>query len=479
MPTVRPSTVGVPQAPWLALFVAFGLACSGGSQTGSDTEGGTGTTGATAGDCPVGAEGCPCASGQMCLGELSCVDGTCQIGRCGDGVVQAGEGCDNGNDNADDAVCKSDCTPQVCGDGFVGPGEGCDDGNDVPDDGCTNDCVLATCGDGMVQPGEPCDDGNDVDDDACTNNCTLPACGDGIVQDGEECDDGNGDNGDACVAGCKAATCGDGFLWEGTEECDDGNDVPDDGCSNTCTLPPPECGDGVVQPEAGEECDLGAAGNDDPASSCTAVCLNMPTGAVLSTADADTDADWRLVSATAAPTSTYDEPTPPPDRRPLQGFASLLFQLLGGQYLVEAQGAAAPFTIQKSSGMPVIMAGPTTTDGFATHGPGGQPVGPVPPTLGTCLPNMWLVGLEGRGDANLRNVRLTCVALHVTVQNGAFVVTSGAPVTLGWAGGNGGTPVPAPAPCPSGWVAAMLHTGWTNDGLARVGYKCVKVDLTY
>ena len=58
------------------------------------------------------------------------------------------------------------------------------------------------CGDGVIQPGEECDDGNDINDDACTNTCALPACGDGILQPGEECDDGNADDNDGCAADC-------------------------------------------------------------------------------------------------------------------------------------------------------------------------------------------------------------------------------------------------------------------------------------
>src|SRR5689334_20938744 len=46
----------------------------------------------------------------------------------------------------------------------------------------------AVCGNGTVETGEDCDDGNQVNDDACSNICKLPGCGDGIVQLGEECD---------------------------------------------------------------------------------------------------------------------------------------------------------------------------------------------------------------------------------------------------------------------------------------------------
>lgn len=61
-----------------------------------------------------------------------------------------------------------------------------------------------TCGDGKVQSGEQCDDGNDVDTDQCTNKCKKATCGDGIVRTGvETCDDGNTDNGDGCESNCQ------------------------------------------------------------------------------------------------------------------------------------------------------------------------------------------------------------------------------------------------------------------------------------
>lgn len=38
------------------------------------------------------------------------------------------------------------------------------------------------CGNGVVDPGEACDDGNQYNNDECTNVCTLTRCGDGILQ---------------------------------------------------------------------------------------------------------------------------------------------------------------------------------------------------------------------------------------------------------------------------------------------------------
>jgi len=71
----------------------------------------------------------------MLLGSSAAlaVNTACQADLNGDGVVNFG----------DLAIMKSDffkaCTP-VCGDGFVEPGEECDDGNTVNGDGCSSTC---------------------------------------------------------------------------------------------------------------------------------------------------------------------------------------------------------------------------------------------------------------------------------------------------------------------------------------------------
>jgi cysteine-rich repeat protein len=135
-----------------------------------------------------------------------------------------------------------------CGDGIVQAPERCDDGNDIDDDGCRNDCTF--CGDGQVDrdatPPEVCDDGNDVDvGDACNNSClpnvTIRSCGNGIVepQFGEKCDDGNGIDGDSCRNDC--TFCGDGVLQPNLEQCDptDPADPLRDVCLPTCRVP--EC----------------------------------------------------------------------------------------------------------------------------------------------------------------------------------------------------------------------------------------------
>lgn len=60
--------------------------------------------------------------------------------------------------------------------------------------------------------------------------------------------------------------CGDGTV-EGDEECDDFNDDDTDECTNACTLP--ACGDGIVSPGAGEDCDVANTPGDEI---CTAEC---------------------------------------------------------------------------------------------------------------------------------------------------------------------------------------------------------------
>ena len=60
------------------------------------------------------------------------------------------------------------------------------------------------CGNGAVEAGEQCDDGNASNTDACTNSCLNAVCGDGFVRGGvEQCDDSNTTSGDGCSATCQ------------------------------------------------------------------------------------------------------------------------------------------------------------------------------------------------------------------------------------------------------------------------------------
>ena len=69
-----------------------------------------------------------------------------------------------------------ECPPvPECGDGVTEADEICDDGNNVSCDGCSADCMRADaiCGDGVRECGEVCDDGNPNDGDGCEASCTL------------------------------------------------------------------------------------------------------------------------------------------------------------------------------------------------------------------------------------------------------------------------------------------------------------------
>lgn len=90
------------------------------------------------------------------------------------------------------------------------------------------------CGNGIVEDGEECDDGNVSNDDECLQTCTLATCGDSYVHEGvESCDDGNSNTLDACPD-CAVAVCGDGFVWEGVEVCDRGGTPEETGCASDC-----------------------------------------------------------------------------------------------------------------------------------------------------------------------------------------------------------------------------------------------------
>jgi cysteine-rich repeat protein len=64
----------------------------------------------------------------------------------------------------------------------------------------------AVCGNGKVELGEECDDGNTTACDGCSATCHREVCGNGIRECGEQCDDGasNGAPGDLCSATCTA-----------------------------------------------------------------------------------------------------------------------------------------------------------------------------------------------------------------------------------------------------------------------------------
>src|SRR5262249_31655666 len=144
----------------------------------------------------------------------------------GNGIVEAGEACDDGNlvnetqceyGTPKCKACSSDCLTQIeltgpfCGDGNVdfGSGETCDDGPVVTECpyglghcvACSADCSTLgpltgpVCGDGVINGPEVCDDG-EAACGSCNPSCTVsqtPAVAAGFIlaADGASLADGD------------------------------------------------------------------------------------------------------------------------------------------------------------------------------------------------------------------------------------------------------------------------------------------------
>jgi cysteine-rich repeat protein len=206
-------------------------------------------------------------------------------GICGDGNVQGEEQCDDGIAGNSDTLpnaCRTDCKNPVCGDNVRDDlfAETCDDGNSVDTDCCRDSCVISSCGDSVVATGcgEQCDNGilNANEADKCRASgqhaCRNPRCGDNIEDSPEECDDGNTASEDLCSGFCFVESCGDEILQPGLgEECDNGmdNGTMADECrpiGHPFACKNPSCGDGVT--DTGEGCDDGNAIDDDGCTGC-------------------------------------------------------------------------------------------------------------------------------------------------------------------------------------------------------------------
>ncbi len=216
----------------------------------------------------------------------------CKMEFCGDGVVQPnsiwGEQCDNGGHCASDPQLS--CTTHTT----------CRDISGSDSDSCVHDdspsciqCVSDICGDGRTQPGSlKCDDGKhcvngssckDAGDciqsnpqdsscvprsgDGCSASCEYEFCGNGKVDSGAKCP-----NGSYCTPG---ATCPGGSLCKAKEECDPGAGFVTASCDSDCTYA--KCGDNVVNPAAGEECDDGKHCANGNTCTANADCIDGST----------------------------------------------------------------------------------------------------------------------------------------------------------------------------------------------------------
>jgi cysteine-rich repeat protein len=116
-------------------------------------------------DC--GAVACP--SGDVCSEAHGCVK-SAQIAACAN--VDDLASCTYAGVTADSACYDGVCLPVGCGNGVLEAGEACDDENRVAGDGCSSDCRSdELCGNGITDPGEECDDGNFQSHDGCDSKC--------------------------------------------------------------------------------------------------------------------------------------------------------------------------------------------------------------------------------------------------------------------------------------------------------------------
>ena len=214
---------------------------------------------------------------------------------CGNGTLERGEACDTPGLNGCNANCllTGNTLTNGCGDSTVQAdrGEECDAGaaNGTAAAGCTTACLLvgstpglSACGNGSTGVGEACDDGNSQGGDGCGSRCLLEGsrqnvyvCGNGALEPGEQCDYILGAGGLATqllVAGRPPAAlgatdernptrpnfaCGQSCLLRG-------NPV-------TCTAGTNCCGNGVIEPAKGENCDA-AGDNGEASSGCSTRC---------------------------------------------------------------------------------------------------------------------------------------------------------------------------------------------------------------
>lgn len=116
----------------------------------------------------------------------------------------------------------------------------------------------------LVTRGEPLLVLSATDGALDTTTCPLATCGNGVVQFPEACD-GDMINTNSCTNACKLPICGDGIVTPSKgEQCEDGNTSSTDQC-HACKKT--RCGDGIVQKPNGnnqqESCDDGNTNNQD------------------------------------------------------------------------------------------------------------------------------------------------------------------------------------------------------------------------
>ncbi len=304
--------LGLPQSPSPLTVIA--VRCGDGNVDAGEAcdDGDTDDDNACSNTCRINTGFGTCTTNDQCRNpDAICATGdVCLIADNGDGCGGNASLCANS-----EAVCPvNTCLPPVCGDNKVDAGESCDDGDNDDTNACSNGCKYNT-GFGSCATNDDCQDSsavcgrNDlclIDDNntGCGGDATLcnhaearcpadtcipPVCGDGFTNSGEACDDGDNNADNECNNACKintgfgtcstsddcagpGAECGSGdlcLLSTGSSGCGTNDAL----CaaqaaicrSNTCEVP--GCGDNVV--DSGEACD---DGDNDNTNACNNSC---------------------------------------------------------------------------------------------------------------------------------------------------------------------------------------------------------------
>lgn len=241
-----------------------------------------------------------------CKGWDDKKDAKCETGKCGDGVVQAPEACDDGPLNGAYGHCNTSCSKKdfFCGDGKKSPNEKCDC-KDLNGQYFLNG-VTAPALENGVDNFPACGSPSDKNTPSCAWDCSGPGprCGDGIINGDEICDGGfqefkgycdpdpnkTGCNG---ISDCPADKCVASACSLTSKKCSSDTDCEVSKCQHFCPKPeqmnhrvcnsnnpadasddaaactwgtwactaPGFCGNG--KQEVGEQCDDGNTDNTD------------------------------------------------------------------------------------------------------------------------------------------------------------------------------------------------------------------------
>ncbi|MEO8604726.1 MAG: hypothetical protein ABI629_19310 [bacterium] len=109
--------------------------------------------------------------------------------------------------------------------------------------------ALARCGNGSLDSGEACDDGNVVAGDCCSPTCEFEAAGSDCPSDGNGCTTDICSAGGVCLHTANTATCDDGLFCNGGDMCSGGACAAHSGdpcaaggeCNRTCNEATDSC----------------------------------------------------------------------------------------------------------------------------------------------------------------------------------------------------------------------------------------------